>query len=368
MPDGPALRDSFFDNKLSTQSDSGNHMKTLAVPMMRLAAAIAATPVAAALLFAAPASAATNVFTSASTYESESTRQGPFAHLFTESITTAAKGYDADIAYGSAPGMLTISSSIINSTVYGGVFQSGKDHSTTSSTTSLEHREAIDFPVGLLAINAKSARADVSEGGVATIAAGLHWNPFGNDTENLSHSSSRAGWAADWLVPATAAHAAGSAGRLLLTMTLTGTEFTYGQDDIVPPLKSTTAVAQVAGSTVALSADWTAGLQKKTKSAYIDFRYDESFAAHLVLDSSPWAKADLGWFFMGSDSFSAQITEVAIPLGTTLNRSFGAFTVANSSDPNLYPNAPVPEPSTWMMMFAGIAALGFSIRRHRTEA
>lgn len=331
--------------------------------------AIAAMPVAIALLISTNATADPVLQTSTSSLEAYAEPHGPFESTQSVEELTETRTYRPEVPQ-TREGRVVTQRTTHSKYFDGGEFgNSGLSTGYESTSSSFTSERAGSFPG--MAIGANKLSADVSELGGTSIRANYRQAQQGADGGYTFAGTSSAGWSDTWLIPSTADHAPGTAGRLRVALSFDGAyttsrEFEDGDAEFFT-VKPAKAAAQFGSTTLASAASWVTTPQHRTTNAYVDFLYGESFVAMLNLTSTTWRVAGFP-FFNASESFSAEITEVLIPLGTTLNHSFGSFNVANSSDPGLYPNAPVPEPSTWALLLTGIAALGCRVMRRRAMA
>lgn len=292
-----------------------------------------------------------------------------------QSIYNHVGPFDSDIRWddssesatysGGLPGILSTESKTHTRLVKGNVEFSEVTEWTNYYGTSQQVETFTGLTVG-----GDPLGAAVTEVGSAHIQAYYKSFSRGDDQSHFG-STANAGWADSWMIAANDDHALGTAGRLRLTLSLDGL---YGVNRIVPPeditypgVKMAGAVAQLGTSSLSVDSVWTTDSQHHTSSAYIDFLYGESFVTKFDLTASELRKIGL-IELTATESFSAAISEVVLPLGTTLDHSFGSFRVANSSDANLYPSAPVPEVSTFALMLAGLGAIGLVGRRRVAKA
>lgn len=315
------------------------------------------------LLAATTAHAGAVVHTTTTSRQVVAEPRGPFEASYSQDDVAEMRVYTAEIPLQQPGRLLTASQGKSKRSDVAEFGHSGINSSSETSYSNTQTEPANSFPD--VAIGGDSLGANVTEAGAASIQAKYKSFSFGDGQSNFG-STAIAGWSDSWLIPANGDHALGTAGRLRLTLNLDGLYATNrivpAEDLTFPGVKFANAIAQIGTSSLSVDSVWTTDPQHQTSSAYIDFIYGQSFDAKFDLTSSTLRLAGL-IELTATESFGAEISEVLIPLDTTLTHTFGSFRVANSSDANLYPGAPVPEPATLALMLAGLGALGFATRR-----
>jgi hypothetical protein len=230
-------------------------------------------------------------------------------------------------------------------------------------------------------------QAEVLNTALGVFAQSRHSAEGSRDTE-YSITRAVAGWSDTWFIAPSAQHADGSYGKLRLTFALAGNLGSGLPSAFDPPngfnagftARSSlcTVANQQVGCESAFQPYWAAGDRTQEVQADFFFQYGEGFNLALSLNTSePLQASGLFWPFYGGENaeqLSLQIARVEVPRGavlesTALIEGFASYAghVLESDDPGLNLTGAVPEPATWLLWMAGLAALTAYARRGRAR-
>jgi hypothetical protein len=328
-----------------------------------------------AVLCAVPlAQAATSFYARTELSSREIVSQGPFAatSLSVEETTRRTYTPTRRTSY-LVPGTLRLQRDKTTLEVF------GNEDGTVTYPPLIEHFDktfaAPSFPAGM-AMAATGTSSGVSAAGVLQIRASDYYNTGPGSSDYLDiNTSAQAGFSDDWLFRADAAHPAGTTGSFITWINLSG-QIGSGYPvtaTISPPARLATVEFRANGTVATAAATWRDDVQSVGAVVTTPFVYGTPFAVsfNLYSASGPGITAGPGSEII--ESFSARIAYLRTPRGSVLQHhlsglpvygGMGSSTAAASREfAAMNMAAPVPEPGTWALMIAGLAAVGGVAKR-----
>jgi hypothetical protein len=232
--------------------------------------------------------------------------------------------------------------------------------SSSKTTQSDEHSLSGDLSSLAVSASVTGANSQVQPSGVISVYDAFSFKDCGGTFCATTFDGAAAGrWGDQWTLGSGSSGLSGTPALVSVTFEIKGA-ITSDRDlsfDAWQAAKFSLAHAILTthGTTpasVTIGADFKNDLQIKSFSVDIPMTYDDPLGLTLALTTTNPGLSGIG-FIDGSESFEASITGVRVPLGATLSHSLSGLHVVA-----------VPEPATWLMLVAGLAAL----RRAKSSA